>query len=64
MKEGLVSVIMPTYNCAKFIGETIKSVQAQTYCNWELIIIDDCSADNTKEVVENYVKSDKRIKRF
>lgn len=62
MKEGLVSVIMPTYNCAKFIGETIKSVQAQTYCNWELIIIDDCSADNTKEVVENYVKSDKRIK--
>lgn len=62
MKEGLVSVIMPTYNCAKFIGETIKSIQAQTYSNWELIIVDDCSTDNTKEVVENYVKLDKRIK--
>ena len=62
MKEGLVSVIMPTYNCAKFIGETIKSIQAQTYSNWELIIVDDCSTDNTKEVVGNYVKLDKRIK--
>lgn len=62
MKEGLVSVIMPTYNCAKFIGETIESIQAQTYSNWELIIVDDCSTDNTKEVVENYVELDKRIK--
>ena len=62
MKEGLVSVIMPTYNCAKFIGETIESIQAQTYSNWELIIVDDCSTDNTKEVVENYVELDTRIK--
>lgn len=61
MKEGLVSIIMPTYNCAKFIGETIESIQAQTYSSWELIIIDDCSIDNTKEVVERYVESDKRI---
>lgn len=61
MKEGLVSIIMPTYNCAKFIGETIESIQSQTYSSWELIIIDDCSIDNTKEVVERYVESDKRI---
>ena len=62
MKEGLVSIIMPTYNCAKFIGETIDSIQAQTYSSWELIIVDDCSEDNTKEIVENYMNLDKRIK--
>ena len=38
MEKGLVSVITPTYNCAKFIGETIESVQAQTYQQWEMII--------------------------
>ncbi len=43
MEKGLVSVITPTYNCAKFIGETIESVQAQTYQQWEMIIVDDCS---------------------
>ena len=50
MEKGLVSVITPTYNCAKFIGETIESVQAQTYQQWEMIIVDDCSTDNTKAV--------------
>lgn len=59
-KEKLVSIIMPTYNCAKFIGETIDSVLRQTYKNWELIIADDCSKDNTEEVVKKYLK-DKRI---
>ena len=48
MEKGLVSVITPTYNCAKFIGETIESVQAQTYQQWEMIFVDDCSTDNTK----------------
>ncbi len=62
MEAGLVSIITPTYNCAKFIGETIDSVQAQTYQNWEMIIVDDCSTDNTKEIVENYSKDDTRIK--
>lgn len=62
MKEKLISVIMPTYNCAKFIGETIETVIAQTYKNWELIIVDDCSKDNTNEIVDKYILKDNRIK--
>ena len=58
MEKGLVSVITPAYNCAKFIGETIESVQAQTYQQWEMIIVDDCSTDNTKEIVDKYIKED------
>lgn len=64
MEAGLVSIITPTYNCAEFIGETIDSVQSQTYISWEMIIVDDCSTDNTKEIVENYSKNDKRIKYY
>lgn len=60
MDNELVSIIMPTYNCAKFIGETIKSVIAQTYSNFELIIVDDCSKDNTRDVVNSF--GDERIK--
>ena len=58
---GMVSIITPTYNCGKFIAETIESVQAQSYPNWEMIIVDDCSTDNTKDVVAQYQKSDPRI---
>lgn len=54
MEEKLISIIMPTYNCARFIKKTIESVLAQTYQNWELIIVDDCSKDNTEEVVSNF----------
>lgn len=61
MNEKLVSVITPTYNCAKFIAQTIESVQEQTYKNWEMIIVDDCSRDNTREIVEKYMKNDPRI---
>lgn len=57
----LVSVIMPTYKCARFIEESIKSVQAQTYQNWELIIVDDCSEDGTVDYVLDLKKSDERI---
>ena len=59
---GLVTIITPTWACAGFISETIKSVQAQTYQNWELLIQDDCSKDNTLEVVRPYMQADKRIK--
>ena len=53
---------MPSYNTASFIEETIQSVLNQTYTNWELIIVDDCSTDNTDEVLENI--KDSRIRYF
>lgn len=59
---GLVSIITPTWACAGFIAETIRSIQAQTYTNWELLIQDDCSTDNTREVVERFAQGDNRIK--
>jgi teichuronic acid biosynthesis glycosyltransferase TuaG len=60
--NDLISIITPTFNCGKFIGETIESVIGQTYQHWEMIIVDDCSNDKTKEIVEIYIKHDKRIK--
>ena len=62
--EGLVSIVTPAYNCGKYIGETIESVLKQSYENWEMIIVDDCSTDNTRSVVEEYTKRDKRIKYY
>lgn len=60
--QPLISVITPAYNAARFIGEAIESVQNQTYSNWEMVIVDDCSTDETVEVVENYRKNDARIR--
>ncbi|WP_404401811.1 glycosyltransferase [Idiomarina seosinensis] len=60
--KELVSVIMPSFNSATCIERTIRSVQAQTHANWELLITDDCSTDNTVEIVESLAKSDARIK--
>lgn len=58
----LVSVIMPCYNVASFVIETIHSVQAQTYPNWELVIVDDDSTDITVELVRDLCQADQRIR--
>lgn len=60
--DELISIITPTYNCGKFIEKTILSVRNQTYKNWEMIVVDDCSSDNTKEIVERCALNDARIK--
>ncbi|OOG62328.1 glycosyltransferase family 2 protein, partial [Flavobacterium sp. A45] len=57
----LVSIIIPTYNRAHIIGETLNSVLAQTYQNWECIIVDDRGSDNTSEILEKYTSKDSRI---
>ena len=62
MKEGLVSIVTPLYNSEKYIEETILSVLAQTYTNWEMLIIDDCSTDNGPNIVKKYIEQDERVK--
>ena len=62
MPNELVSVIMPVYNGAATIGESIESVLTQTYHFWELIFIDDCSTDDTKKAIEQYKNKDVRIR--
>lgn len=59
---GLVSIITPTWACGEFIEETIRSIQAQTYQNFEILVQDDCSTDNTRVVVARLAKDDSRIK--
>lgn len=61
-KEELISIIVPVYNSEKFIKDTIKTVEEQTYENWELLLVNDCSTDNSKKIIEKYEKKDKRIK--
>ena len=61
--EELVSIITPVYNSEKYIEETILSVVNQTYKNWELLLIDDCSTDSSYEIIKKYLV-DKRIKYF
>ena len=60
----IVSIIMPTYKCGLYIEESVKSVQAQTYKNWEIIIVDDCSGDDTIQSVSKLQEQDPRIKLF
>ena len=60
--NSLVSIITPSYNSSKFIKDCINSVFSQTYKNWEMIIVDDCSEDNSKEIISELSTKDKRIK--
>lgn len=62
--ESLVSIIIPTFNRAHLIGETLDSIIAQTYSNWECIVVDDDSTDRTEELLNNYVRKDNRIQYY
>lgn len=61
-KRELVSIVTPTYNCGRFISQTIESVINQSYINWEMLIVDDCSTDDTEKIVTKYSQKDSRIK--
>lgn len=63
-KQPLVSIIIPTYNRARLIGETLDSVVAQTYMNWECIVVDDGSSDGTETVMKAYCEKDPRFKYY
>lgn len=60
--DGLVSVIIPTYNSEKYIEKTVETVLAQDYDNYEIILVDDCSKDNTRAVLEKLSSTDDRIR--
>ncbi len=64
MEKPLVSIIMPSYNSSLYIAESIESVISQSYSRWELLITDDCSSDDTVEIINRYMKNDSRIKLF
>lgn len=60
-ERPVISVVMPAYNAAHYIEQAIRSVQAQTMENWELIVVDDCSTDNTIQLVQKIAVEDDRI---
>ena len=62
MKNNLVSIITPSFNSEKFINECIESVIFQTYKDWEMIIVDDCSTDNSRSKIISFANEDNRIK--
>lgn len=62
MKDSKVSIIMPAYNASAFLERSITSVRNQTYQNWELLIVDDGSTDNSREIVQSFCTEDSRIK--
>ncbi len=64
MKRPAVSIITPSYNAAKYIAQTIQSVQQQTLADWELLITDDCSNDETVAVIHSFLANDSRISLF
>ena len=58
----LLTVLMPVYNAEKFLAESINSILSQTYSNFEFVILDDGSTDNSLKIIKAYAKKDKRIK--
>ena len=58
----LLTVLMPVYNAEKFLAESINSILSQTYSDFELLILDDGSTDNSLKIIKVYAKEDKRIK--
>ena len=60
--KALVSIVMPVYNCEKYIAAAINSVFKQTYRNWELLVIDDGSKDNTLNIINEFAKKDSRVR--
>mgnify|MGYP003385841264 CR=1 FL=1 len=62
MTNNKVSIITPSYNSSRFIEVTIQSVIKQTYTDWEMVIVDDCSKDNSVDIIQAYVLKDDRIK--
>lgn len=64
MENNLVSIITPIYNGERFVAQTIESVLAQTYTDWEMIIINDGSKDNSEKIVRQYTEQDSRIKLY
>lgn len=61
---NIISIVMPAYNAAQYIEQSIESVLKQSYTNWELIIVDDCSIDDTYKIVEKLCITEERIKLF
>ena len=62
MDMAKVSIIVPVYNTERFLNKCVDSILKQTYSDWELILVDDGSKDNSGKICDEYVKADKRIK--
>lgn len=62
--QPIVSILVPVYNHEKFIRETIESILSQTYHNWELLVVDDCSTDGSWDIMQEYAKKDSRVRVF
>ena len=64
MEKKLVSIIVPVYNAEKYLEDTINTIIRQTYGDWELLLIDDCSTDSSCEIIQKHIKKDNRIKYY
>ena len=62
--EPLISVILPVHNGERFLAQSIKSVLSQTFKNIELVIVNDCSTDNSEAIVNEFAKNDSRVKYY